>query len=889
MFVRIVITFPNMVRFLIFIFSVSLLSQGLKAADSSEQFLTAYQNYQQGEKLERAGNNAEAVKKYRFAESLLNEVAKNDPSWQKPVVDYRLKKTRESLKRLQEIPDGNTVATSGDEVAPEAVSVARTGPSITIVPPGSNSPSAARPSPEAAGEVKRLRNQIDDLKSQLKQSRDALNAQVTRSSELANAEWVKKRSELVNDLDVAKRRISDLERDLKARSSWEKDLKDLQKKLDDAVADKASAEEQFNERARKASQENAELSSQLAEAQKKVAENAGSKQKIEDLTRAVETGKESLEQLRLKLEHSESLAKETTAKNEDLLKQLKKNSDQLTVSQKLADQLAPLKEKLKDLQAQTDRADATKRDSLADVQVLEEERNTIAVKAAQYAEAAKDASRVKGLEAESAELKKSLAQLQENLTASDANLAKVREESQKKNESSDNLTKLLQQQNESLQQQLNASLARITEMVDHGQDAAALKEQSKKLQEQVELNAKNYESTKQQLEELSKSRPNQEKELQEKVKALADAWVESEKLQGDLASANKKIAMLQKQGGTGDDRLKDLQDQLASKDKEIARLKKRKGASSPAEEQTTEENTLLRGIVLRQIKEEAKRAQAKRLMQEELKHLNVESQTLTEQIAVLSSPSIELTPQERALFKDAQLVVSEGSENKLEASISAPISRDPSTNSQSQMQAGSESKNDKGDGSGGEMAWQGKFKELLSRAKEEFERQDYLQAENTFQEGLKLSPDDYFALANLGVVQFQLGKMNEAEVTLKKASQKSNDSSFALTTLGIVNYRQQKLDDAEKVLRKAVSINDQDFTAHNYLGIVLAASGRGKAGESEIMKSIEINPQYADAHFNLAVIYATGKPPAKMMAKKHYNEAIRLGSPPDPSLEHLIQ
>ena len=53
-----------MVRVLIFIFSVSLLLQGLKAADSSEQFLTAYQNYQQGEKLERAGNNAEAVKKY---------------------------------------------------------------------------------------------------------------------------------------------------------------------------------------------------------------------------------------------------------------------------------------------------------------------------------------------------------------------------------------------------------------------------------------------------------------------------------------------------------------------------------------------------------------------------------------------------------------------------------------------------------------------------------------------------------------------------------------------------------------------------------------------------------------------------------------------------------
>jgi Flp pilus assembly protein TadD len=131
--------------------------------------------------------------------------------------------------------------------------------------------------------------------------------------------------------------------------------------------------------------------------------------------------------------------------------------------------------------------------------------------------------------------------------------------------------------------------------------------------------------------------------------------------------------------------------------------------------------------------------------------------------------------------------------------------------------------------------------------------------------------------------------MNEAEESLKKAAEKSKDSSFALTTLGIVHYRQQRYDNAEKVLRKSLSINDQDFTAHNYLGIVLAASGKGKAGESEIMRAIEINPQYADAQFNLAVIYATGKPPAKMMAKQHYKKALELGSPPDPSLEHLLQ
>jgi Flp pilus assembly protein TadD len=122
-----------------------------------------------------------------------------------------------------------------------------------------------------------------------------------------------------------------------------------------------------------------------------------------------------------------------------------------------------------------------------------------------------------------------------------------------------------------------------------------------------------------------------------------------------------------------------------------------------------------------------------------------------------------------------------------------------------------------------------------------------------------------------------------------RASQKSKDNSFALTTLGIVHYRQERLPDAENVLRKAIAINPQDFTAHNYLGIVLAATGKGSAGESEIMKALEINPQYADAHFNLAVIYATGKPPAKMMARKHYTKAVELGAPPDESLARLVQ
>ena len=509
------------------------------------------------------------------------------------------------------------------------------------------------------------------------------------------------------------------------------------------------------------------------------------------------------------------------------------------------------------------------------------------------------------------------------------------------------LKELLEQQNSALQEQLKSTLGRMAAMVD-GQDAKAVQEQIKKLRDQIDLNAKNYAESQNQIAELAKGRPEQEKILEEKEKALADARSEAEKLRSDLSCSEQKVAALQQeqtqrqerlrqlqkdmddltksrpeqekaagaarqeidrlqaeltsangklvalsQQGGGEDRLRQLQNQLATRDAEIARLKKRRESKSAPDEKTEDENTLLRGIVLRELKDEAKRVQARRLMEEELKHLNVQSQSLAEQISVLAAPIVRLAPKEKALFKDAQLVVAEESPEKLQASVAAPKSdggeRSP-TASETPAPASVEHKGESGkEATRSEISWQGELKKTLARAKEEFDRQDYLQAESSFQEALKISPDDYFALSNLGVVEFQLNKFKEAEESLKKASEKSSDSSFALTTLGIVHYRQGRLDDAETVLRKSVTINPLDFTAHNYLGIVLAAAGKSKAGESEIMKSLEINPNYADAYFNLAVINATSKPPFKSVAKKHYRKAVELGAPPDASLEQILQ
>jgi Flp pilus assembly protein TadD/DNA repair exonuclease SbcCD ATPase subunit len=986
-----------MIRFLLCLILLFGSVSSLLASDPSEQFLSAYQSFENGMKLERDGNTQEALKKYHFAESLLVEISNKNPTWQKDVVEYRLKKTREGLTRLQDLPTSATTSPPGgggvaDNAAP-TTPAGNEGPSITIVPPSASPNAKGLSAAVASSEVRRLRRQIADLKEQLQQSQDALTSQKTREKDLNSEEWVKKKADLDRELQSTKDQVASLKDQLHQRDTWGKDLKDLQKKLDDTVADKLAVEEQYQASEQKHETATLLLVHQLQEAQQKVAVGNDTKQKYEQLCSDVEKQKETIKQLQSDLEHSQKIAKESADKNGDLQKQLAAASSQLASAEGVQKKVSELQQKLDASQkdaakAKTD-ADASKVEAksaqeslrkdrdrfVADRLVIEEENARLSaqfnlLKSSSTEELGKSAAKSDQLTTEMSRIKSQLSDNAKELESAKAKLAEAEKsaaaqqaEAQRRELAAQNLKSVLEQQNASLQEQLKGAMERMSAMMDHGQDTAGLQVQIKKLQDQIDQNSKSYADAQSKLAQITSEKPALDKALQEKEVALADAKGEANKLRADLSAANQKITDLQKQNSaTGDDRLRQLQDQLAdlskkssekdkaladlqkeeqglrselsaaqqkvsslqgrddeankqlkdlqeqlrSKENDLALLRKKKGKAL-ATQKSDEENTLLRGIVLREVKEEARKAQARRLMDEEMKRLNIQSQTLSDQITVLSSPAVQLTPEERALFKEGQLEVIDGSPEKMEASISAPISGvgqgagnqitnqpsqevpqppsppsgTPSPSSQKVSSAAKQSTD--------ELPWQGKLKSSLAKAKESFDKQDFSSAENSFKEALAFSPDDYFVLSNLGVVEFQLGKMSEAEEFLKKAAAKSDKSSFALTTLGIVHYRQGRLPEAEKVLRKAISINPDDFTAHNYLGIVLAASGNPKAGESEIMKSLEINQQYADAHFNLAVIYATGKPPAKMMAKMHYTKAVELGAPPDPSLEKLVQ
>ncbi|OHE74861.1 MAG: hypothetical protein A3F67_04530 [Verrucomicrobia bacterium RIFCSPHIGHO2_12_FULL_41_10] len=816
--------------------------------DPADQFLLAYQNFQQGERLERAKSYNEAVAKYRFAQSILTDLSSSNPSWQKPVVEYRLSKIQEHLERLNVNSSPNALDTdlpqekeSSKELSTMPLPRESTSsggnektldiPSISITPPAAvsgeqNSGNSSQTSLLSDKEVAQLHRQLKKMEFELQKARGDLNDKTT---ELDHSKVTL--VDMKSQLEKAERRVADFKNDLSKNHSGnsqreaflQKSLKELEGRVDSLTADKEVIEEDNNQ-----------LQRNLKQAADSLVAGLGNKKRLEELQLEVSGEKNALATLHEKLIAAQKEHEAASELNIKLQKQLKEANASLGFAEKQTQEVEAL------------------RTQIAKLQIENSQKNNLLAETKEKAE-----------KAESSE-KSLIDSLQTKLASTEAHQG------------------MLEQEKSALEVKLQQSALQVAE-------------------------------SEKKILALEKAQPEKDQLLQNKEKELLEARHESEKLQKELLVANQKLSTLQEEVHLKDDRYNELKKQLDQKNEEIAALQKNQ---TKAGEKVIAENELLKGIVLRELKEEAKRQQIKKLITEDLQKLKINSSTLSLQLQKLAKP-MKLSPEERALFKDTPLSilaqpnpdpdVNQEKDGKLMLSASVAKKEDSethaenkeplsspspeaspanvSTNLPANEKSSSESEKNKEKG----VDVQEKTRELMAKAKEQFEHQNYLEAEKSFQDILVVSPDDYLTLSNLGVVEFQLGKMSEAEKLLKKACMNDRKKSFALTTLGIVHYRQERMEEAEKVLRQAIAVSDQDFTAHNYLGIVLAASGKSKAGESEIMKALEFNPQYADAHFNLAVIYATGKPPAKQMAKSHYTKALSLGAPPDASLEKMME
>ncbi len=361
--------------------------------------------------------------------------------------------------------------------------------------------------------------------------------------------------------------------------------------------------------------------------------------------------------------------------------------------------------------------------------------------------------------------------------------------------------------------------------------------------------------------EISDDKPKKEQEI-------ADVKRQVEQLRQQLASS-------QKQNHDYEVTVGELRTQLEETNGELAKAKLN-GANPEETARLTKENEMLRAIVMRERQEEARREGAKKLMLAEFEKLQIKSDTLNQQIELLAQPVTKLSPEELALLREPVVVTSDANPAVVTASFALPkqgaTAANPGPNAEAATKPGVPEE----------------LIPLAREAKENFDTGKFRAAEKQYDEILTKSPNNLYALSNLGAVYFRTGRLKAAELTLKKAVTLAPKDEFSRRTLGIVYYRQSKFDDAVTELTKALAINPKSYIAHNYLGITASEKGWQEAAEKEMLEAIAANPDYVDAHYNLAVIYATNKPPAKELAKRHYTKAMELGAVANPSLEKLI-
>ena len=154
--------------------------------------------------------------------------------------------------------------------------------------------------------------------------------------------------------------------------------------------------------------------------------------------------------------------------------------------------------------------------------------------------------------------------------------------------------------------------------------------------------------------EISADRPK-------KVQELQDVKQELEKLRDQLVASQKANKDSEKM-------VADLRVQLDEASGALA-VAKLSGETPEETARLVKENQMLRAIVVRERQEEARREQARKLMLAEFDKLKIKSDVLDKQIGLLAEPITKLSPEELALLKAPEVVISDTVPGTIKASL----------------------------------------------------------------------------------------------------------------------------------------------------------------------------------------------------------------------------
>lgn len=856
---------------LLLIFSLfGLLSAVLaQGTDPAGSFLRGYTEFQNAERLEASGDYAQALTKFRFAASIMEQISRENPEWQPLVVQYRLRKIVEAINRVESqdtsgfapppVADGGYIEGDLPRFDPESrPSFPASAP--TNVRPAPVQPAAPPASTGGGTDLQRLQQENRQLREQLNQ----------RTAELKSAlhEVDKTRVtvvELRHELAQSRTRLDDALKDKTSveeiRKNFARQLAEIADEFEKTRAERDVLEEENQQLVEKLEQAAAYITASDAireqlEAERRTffEEREAARADRDKVQGELSTALTELQESRAKLSEIEILASENEA--------LRKQTEEATAALAAMEEKARLSEEA----LESLRTDLAERSTEADDGELEKAREELANLRKEMEEQAAAVLELETLRASVAELEAKIAASPATDDASEP--ARVAE----------------------LEKELDAARAQKIELEAK---VAALSAESPDQVDQAELSAK-LAAAEARIEELSGA--------QEEVRLLTQKLQDAEQKIAEAPSAasadqENMIATLQSEVNTVNDRLFSLRSELSARDNRIQTLEQQldqtsaeltelrlTAASDTATKEAVVENELLRNILLRELREQARRQQARRLIEEEISKLQIQSESLVENLSVLGQ-GIELTEEEQSLFRMPVALIESGGADNMEVSIA--ITKPAAEEAVSANGTAAEEK--PAAPPAGLEALTPAASEIAAQAQKDFDEGRLDEAEQKFFQLAEEFPENYYLLSQLAATQFQAGKTRAAEIALNRALSIKPDDAFALSILGVVYFRQGKLIEAEDALKRSSELEPGKARTFNYLGIVASQKGKLKEAEEYMQKALEIDPRYAEAHFNLAVIYATQEPPAIEMARKHYFSATSLGAEPDLAMERLLQ
>ncbi len=225
-------------------FCLTLSSLSAESDDPSETFLKAYMTDQQGEKLEHENQFKEALAKYRFAGSLIEQLRTTHPEWQPAIVEYRGRKVSEAILRVQDkAGTQESVTASAGVVTETAVPPQNPAPAVQIskeqaapIPQSTvPKPAPARTSNEINIEqaTTKLRDRVDQLEAELQKARSQMTAAENEKQSL-NSRLDETKSKLEAELQKARSQMTVVENE---KQSLNGRLDETKSKLDKAQGD----------------------------------------------------------------------------------------------------------------------------------------------------------------------------------------------------------------------------------------------------------------------------------------------------------------------------------------------------------------------------------------------------------------------------------------------------------------------------------------------------------------------------------------------------------------------------------------------------------------------------------------------------------------------------